>query len=117
MIFDLKTQEPYASVLYQDETDVLLLGGHGEARVSADQFAEAVDFAEEGGFVWFAWPRYHAMQDPFEEDPAIRVRRGELARYAAANGGQVHTHIEPPKPASGPRKALDWAKATFGSPT
>lgn len=98
MIFDLKTQEPYAGVLYQDATDVLLQGGHGEGRISADQFAETVDLAQDDGFVWLTLPRYLQLQDPFEEDPAIRIRRGELARYAQANGGQIHTHTIPADP-------------------
>lgn len=112
MIFDLKTQEPYLALLYEDATDVIFLGQHGEARVSAKQFAEAIDLREEGGLVWATVGRYQsplaADVDPAETLPQVRIRRGELARYAAANGGQVHTHTKVKRP-------RNWAQRLLGA--
>ena len=107
MIADLVTGELYRQVLYQDASDVVLLADHGESHMSADQFSQVVTWpANAPG--WTLMARYQVIRlEGEEQNTAAQIRAGELARYAARNGGQIHTHmIEDPQPT--------WRDRLFG---
>lgn len=110
--FDLKSGEVYGALVYQDAETVILRTEGRESQLSAAEFAEILSTDTNWGL---EFARFHAV--PGEASPEDQIRAGELARYAAGNGGQILDHREPPKPPSAARMVLRRLKGAFTPPS